>query len=95
MSLKKVASRNIISTIDGRHRLQKDMDLPSLYAVGLDSIDIFIATKFTELPARGNFRTDKKQDDVENLNEEEQDNLLINIAEQSDEILLPYMQSQL
>jgi len=72
-----------------KHRLLSGTDLPSLFFNGMDSILIFLDSKFQSLPNRVVFRTDKKQEEVEVLNEDEQDALLMGVAEVAEAILIP------
>ena len=74
-------------TINLEHQLLGGTDLPSLFSNGRDSIRAHVESKFKDLPSRVPFRTDSKQSEVEILNEDEQDNLMIGVAEAAETML--------
>jgi len=74
-------------TINQEHQLFGGTDLRSLFSNGMGSIQAHIESNFKDLPSRVPFRTDSKQTEVEALNEEQQDNIMNDVAEAA-EILL-------
>ena len=60
----------------------------------MDSIREHVETKFESLPTRVVFRTDKKQEEVEALNEDEQDALMLGVVEEAEAVLIPILNEQ-
>ena len=81
-------------TINQKHELLTGTDLPSLFSNGMDSIREHVETKFESLPTRVVFRTDKKQEEVEALNEDEQDALMLGVVEEAEAVLIPILNEQ-
>ncbi len=69
-------------------------DLPSLFSNGVDSIRAHVESKFESLPTRVVFRTDNRQEEVEQLNEYEQDDLVSGVAEEAEAVLAPILNEQ-
>lgn len=89
VSLEKKAGRNTMYTINQKHQLLSGTDLPSLFKNGVDSIRAHVESKFESLPTRVVFRTDKKQEDVEELNTDQQEELMTGVVEEAEAILIP------
>lgn len=81
-------------TINQEHKLWFGTDLQSLFSNGIGSIQAYVDSKFDFLPTRVKFRTDNKQEEIEALSEEEQDNLMEGVAEEAENILMPILNDQ-